>query len=302
MKGSPKQYAKRWISSVARWGSSIDQPPAERMTYIESLQGQIRQEIWLLKQEIARESPENPVLSGFKVYSQSDEDGIIQELLRRIPSDQIDRTLIEIGCGNGLENNTHYLILRGFRGFWVDGSEANIAFLTKGLGLVNGVKGRLKAVQRFIDLENVTETMAEACAFIGSWEPTLLSVDIDGNDLFILQKALAGCAPKVLCIEYNAKFPPPLALTIKYDPNHQWNGDDYQGASLQMLCDSLLSAYTLVTCNISGANAFFVRNDLKTHFTLYPIGKLCQPLRSNFRFLAAGHPPSLKWLGDALAA
>jgi hypothetical protein len=66
-----------------------------------------------------------------------------------------------------------------------------------------------------------------------------------------------------------------------------------------MFCDSLPD-YTLVTCNISGTNAFLARNDLRDHFTYYPIETLYQPLRSNLSLLAPGHPPSLKWLRDAL--
>ena len=115
-----------------------------------------------------------------------------------------------------------------------------------------------------------------------------------------MQRALSVCQPKFLCIEYNAKFPPPFALTVKYDKNHQWAGDDYQGVSLQMLCNSLAD-YTLVTCNISGSNAFFVRNDFRQYFTLYPVEALYQPSRGHLRFLSSGHYPSLKWLNDALS-
>src|SRR5262245_40537087 len=38
---------------------------------------------------------------GFKVYSQNDEDGIIQEIFRRIGSS--NRTFVEFGAGDGLE-------------------------------------------------------------------------------------------------------------------------------------------------------------------------------------------------------
>ena len=255
----------------------------------EKLQYQIRQEIFFLKQAIAQDCPDNPVLSGFKVYSQVDEDGIIQELFRRVPSQKLDRTLIEIGCGNGLESNTHYLMLQGYRGFWVDGSDRNIAYLNSELGLTDSASSRLKVAQRFIDGKNIIATIAEACSFIGSQEPDLFSLDVDGNEFFIPRKTLTICQPKFLCIEYNAKFPPPLALTMEYNAKHQWSGDDYQGASLQMLCDSL-DDYTLVACNIAGSNALFVRNDLSRDFTLYPIEKLYQPLRLNLRFLAAGPP------------
>jgi hypothetical protein len=46
---------------------------------------------------------------GFKVYSQNDEDGIIEEIFRRL--DVKIGTFCEIGVENGLECNTLYLIL-----------------------------------------------------------------------------------------------------------------------------------------------------------------------------------------------
>ena len=300
MKATLRRYSRRRVLSATKQALQVVKDSIYGMTPLEKLQYQLRQEIFFLKQAIAQDCPDNPVLFGFKVYSQVDEDGIIQELFRRVPSQKLNHTLIEIGCGNGLENNTHYLILQGYRGFWVDGSDRNIAYLNTELGLADGASSRLKVVQRFIDSENISATIAQACSFIGSGEPDLFSLDIDGNELYILKKTLAICKPKFLCIEYNAKFPPPLARTIQYNARHQWAGDDYQGASLQMLCN-LLNDYTLVTCNISGSNAFFARTDFSHHFTPYTIEKLYQPLRSNLRFLAAGHRPSVKWLKDSLA-
>ena len=56
---------------------------------------------------------------GFKVYSQNDEDGIIQEIFRRIGTQ--DRTFIEFGVANGYECNTAKLLLEGWRGLWIEG-------------------------------------------------------------------------------------------------------------------------------------------------------------------------------------
>lgn len=300
MKATLRRYAPHRLLSATKQVLQVVKDSVYGMTPREKVQYQIRQEIFFLKQAIAQDCPDNPVLCGFKVYSQVDEDGIIQELFRRVPNQKLDRTLIEIGCGDGLENNTHYLMLQGYRGFWVDGSDRNIAYLNAELGLTDSASSRLKVAQRFIDSENISATIAQACSFIGSREPDLFSLDIDGNELYVLKKTLTVCQPKFLCIEYNAKFPPPLAVTIEYEARHQWTGNDYQGASLQMLCDSL-DDYTLVACNISGSNAFLARNDLRHHFTPYPIERLYQPLRSNLRFLAAGHPPSVRWLKDSLS-
>ena len=86
--------------------------------------------------------PENPAAGGFKVYSQADEDGLLEEITRQLG---IDRGhFIEIGCGDGRENNSHYLLLKGWRGVWVDGIRQNIAAIELALPL----DGRLRLVSR----------------------------------------------------------------------------------------------------------------------------------------------------------
>ena len=58
--------------------------------------------------------------SGFKAFSQNEEDGIIQEIFCRIGI--TNKNFIEIGVGNGLENNTLNLFLQGWRGLWIEGN------------------------------------------------------------------------------------------------------------------------------------------------------------------------------------
>ena len=52
-------------------------------------------------------------------------------------------------------------------------------------------------------------------------EIDFLSLDIDGNDLEVLRH-ITVLMPRVLCVEYNAKFPPPQKAEIAYDPDHVW--------------------------------------------------------------------------------
>ena len=56
---------------------------------------------------------------GFKVYSQNDEDGIIEEIFNRVGT--TNKIFIEFGVENGLECNSHYLLFKGWRGLWIDG-------------------------------------------------------------------------------------------------------------------------------------------------------------------------------------
>lgn len=263
---------------------------------LRSSQSRLRKELAELRAAIASRTPNNPCIHGFKVFAQTDEDGIIENILDRLPDHS--RTFIEIGCGNGLENNTHYLLLKNYRGAWVDGSEDSIAFIKNALGSLRFQNLLIK--RSVVGSENIASLIDELCRFVGTKEPGFFSLDIDGNDFDVLAQALKYFRPVTICVEYNAKFPPPLQIAIRYDPNHRWAGDDYHGASLQSFCD-LLGDYKLVACNLTGVNAFFVRRDCADAFTDYTPQKLYQPFREDLIDLRAEHRPSLKWLKNKLA-
>ena len=124
----------------------------------------------------------------------------------------------------------------------------------------------------------------------------LLSLDIDGNELYVLNK-LKTISPRVIVVEYNAKFPPPIRKSIKYDPKFIWKYDDYLNASLQLLVDNLKKEYALVGCNISGINAFFIKKELlKNKFPKNTSAKFhFQEFRIGLINLRTSHPESNKW-------
>lgn len=110
---------------------------------------------------------------------------------------------------------------------------------------------------------------------------------------------LRHARPKLVCVEYNAKFLPSLAICTTYDEHRSWSGDDYQGASLRHFCN-VLEGYSLVACNLAGTNAFFARNDLASLYSRHSVETLYQPFRAELRLLQPGHLPSLTWLRDSL--
>jgi hypothetical protein len=239
------------------------------------------------------QTPGNPALFGFKAYSQSDEDGIIQHLLEKISlRAPLARTCIEFGASNGLENNTHYLLLNGFRGFWVEGSRQNIDSLRDVLG---GTEfGSLQVVESFVTMANLAGIVARARGFLGE-EIDLLSIDLDGNDLYFHAECLKHIRPKIIVAEYNPRFRPPMRMVIPYNEAHVWEGDDYYGASLMSLVDTL-QGYRLVSCNLAGCNAFFVREDLADAFPRYEPAELYQPSRLYMIWRRGAEEPSLKFL------
>lgn len=258
------------------------------------LQLQLDREMTRLRHEFCAAMPDNPAAHGFKVYSQSDEDGIIETICRSLGLER--GTFVEIGCGAGHENNTHYLLLKGWRGVWIDGDAANIAQIRAALPMAADL---LCVTQCVVLAENVANLLHEQLTALGS-NPSidLLSIDIDGNDLPVALAAVEASSPKVLVVEYNAKFPYPMALYVKYDPAHSWGNDDYHGASLGAWVEALGTKYRLICCNLAGTNAFFVRSDFSDSFPIHDPSKLYQPARFYLTALRSGHAASLSFLAN----
>ena len=197
---------------------------------------------------------------GFKAWSQNDEDGIIAEIFNRIGTEH--KTFVEFGVEDGLECNTLYLTLSGWKGLWMDGSPRHLKSINDKFGFMIE-SGQLTAVRAMIDAENINDLIEN---HIGT-RVDLLSIDIDRNDYWVW-KAIDVIQPRLVVAEYNATIRPPVAVSVKYDPSARWRGGNYFGASLSAF-EKLgrEKGYSLVGCSYSGSNSFFVRDDLlNDHF------------------------------------
>ena len=228
---------------------------------------------------------------GFKVFSQNDEDGIIEEIFNRIGEES--KYFVEFGIQNGLESNCHFLLHKGWKGLWLEGNSADVEKCKKYFAKPIS-DGRLKVINAFINKDNIDELITNN---IDNKDIDLLSIDIDGNDYYVWE-AIKSINPRVVVIEYNAKFPANFEWIMEYDENHTWNGDDEMGASLKSL--ELLGhkkGYQLVGTNYTGSNAFFVKKELAK-------GKFCEPATSENLYnppryylkYKSGHP-SKKYIG-----
>lgn len=123
-----------------------------------------------------------------KVYSQFDGDGVLLELVRRI---ETDPWFMEIGSGDGKENNTLVLAELEWTGLWVD--EMPLASRQMHSKTVS-IQNRVTATTTFAPRDS-----------------GVLSIDIDGNDYWIWKSMLEqGLRPAIVIIEAQL-----------------WNGDDY---------------------------------------------------------------------------
>lgn len=200
--------------------------------------------------------PKRLMRSERQVFSQNGEDGVIREIFNRIG--ETDRSFVEVGVGNGLENNTAYLLQRGWKGLWIDGSQEGLSFARGEFKKVIDA-GRLRLLLRMVSGSNIDSILREAGI---PDEFDLLSLDID-RDTYFLWQALGRFRPRVVVIEYNATIPPEDPWCVDDDPNAEPVLSSYFGASLKSY-EKLGSqlGYALVGCESSGNNAFFVRSDL----------------------------------------
>jgi hypothetical protein len=257
----------------------------------------VTEQIDRLKKELRYQDSKNLISFGYKMYSQNDEDGIIREIFHRIGT--TNKVFVELGIGNGLENNTLALLFDGWTGLWIEASDQAVKIIKSNLQRILG-SGRLKVVQLFITKKNINEFIS---ANLKHKEIDLLSIDIDGNDFHVLD-SITCVSPRVIVIEYNAKFVPPVIYCMEYDATHRWSQDDCVGSSLKFLEMQLaLKGYCLVGCNLTGVDAFFVRRDIVGDKFSEPFSaeKHYEPARYYLTFgYSSGHPASYKTLEKSL--
>ena len=198
----------------------------------------------------------------FTVYSQFGEDGILQYLIANLPG--IPHLLVEIGVQDYEECNSRYLVSAdNWSGLVVDSGTAHIETIDDlGLRWRFGLQARSVWVTR----DNVVQIIHEAgCAD----ELGLLSLDIDGNDYWVLESLISGpshISPTIVVVEYNSIFGPDRAVSVPYredfDRAQAHSSHLYYGASLAAFHHVLTAqGYRLTGSNSAGNNAFFVRTD-----------------------------------------
>jgi len=236
-----------------------------------------RHEIERLISEISLD-PKRLETFGFKVYSQNDEDGIIEEIFSRLNISK--GTFIEIGVESGLECNTLFLLHKGFRGGWIEGNSNQEMPIKNSFGSLLKTQ-KLILRSEYVYKENLNEMIRGICKelIIDPFDLDFLSIDVDGMDIYLFEAL--NYSPKVICIEYNAKFPPDCKKIPVYDRNLQWTGKDYMGSSLDAINEvAQKKGYTLVGTNIAGVNAFFIKSNLVLNkFSAVELKKLYNPPR-----------------------
>lgn len=201
--------------------------------------------------------PARLLVHGAQYWSQNYEDGMIAEIFRRIGV--ASKTFLEIGVGDGSENNTTALLSSGWHGWWLEADSTSCQRIQSRLAEMPSLRERLKLRQTYVTPQNIAGTLLEQGV---PSEVDLFSLDIDLNTYHIWN-ALGSFKPRVVVVEYNAGIPASQFWVHPYDSRGIWDVTQDQGASLKAY-ESLgrKFGYSLVGCDITGLNAFFVRDDL----------------------------------------
>jgi Methyltransferase FkbM domain len=192
-----------------------------------------------------------------RAYSQNGEDGAIAWLLSEIGAPR--RTFVEFGIEDGRECNTANLARTfGWSGLMMEADPVSAAGAQRFYEEFPGVR----VVHAVVTPDNIDALLREH----GPDEVGVLSIDIDGNDLWVW-RAITAIEPRLVVIEYNATFGAARSVTVPHTPGFDryraHASGFYHGASLAALArvgDE--KGYALVGCDSRGANAFFVRREL----------------------------------------
>jgi len=173
-----------------------------------------------------------------KKYSQYGEEGYLRFIFKNIGT--TNKFLVDIGANNGTYlSNTKQFRNEGWQGILIDGQSFPGVY------------------RHYVSAENINGLLRKyGCPK----EPDLLSIDIDGQDYWVLRVILSEYKPRVIISEYNAEFDDSRA--IEYNPNFQFRATDYYGytfkAGLKLAKEF---GYRVIFQN-TNINMYYLRNDL----------------------------------------
>jgi hypothetical protein len=182
-----------------------------------------------------------PGHDGSNWYSGKGQDAFIHRVFERIGT--TNKFCIEFGGGDGYNaSNTLYLKLNGWDRLMFDYRHDD-----PGINLH----------RKILTAENICDAFAEHKV---PREFDFVSIDIDGNDYWLMDAMLKQYSPRCIMVEVNTRFDSREAMVMKYNPNYYWDGHSWYGASpYAMKLLGKRHGYTVVW--VHQDDALLVRND-----------------------------------------
>jgi hypothetical protein len=195
-----------------------------------------------------------------KIHSQDGEDGIIEKIFETLGIK--NGWYCEFGAGDGnWISNTRYLRELGWNGVLIEGDDPSFENLKNNYSSDKS----LTLIKKYVDCEpdNNLDSILKNTKIPKEFD--LLSIDVDGNDLWIW-KSIENYNPKVVVVEYNCDADPESSLTIKYDPSHRFCENNYYGATAGAFNKLAKEKGYKLVASTDGLNLFYCREDLALDF------------------------------------
>jgi hypothetical protein len=190
---------------------------------------------------------------GYNVYSQFGEDGIIEQIFKVLGTSS--KVCVEFGAWDGFYlSNTANLWTKGWKGILIEADK------TKYKTLVQNVKKYdCLCIKAFVgyDGPSTLENILKQNGVSGDID--LLSIDVDGDDYYILE-SLEELKPRLIVCEFNPTIPPHMDIISEKG--------NYFGCSALSLV-KLAENKGLRLIAVSDTNCFFVRANDFEKFAAY---------------------------------
>ena len=138
-----------------------------------------------------------------KKFSQFGEDGIIQEILRRINHNNLNNWCVEFGAGDGILYSNSYNLIKNhkYKAVLIESDKKKFNKLNQNINSDKVIK-----INKFVkfDGDDSLEHLLKKTEIPRNFD--LMSIDIDGCDYHIFQN-LNYYKPKIVCIEFNHTIP-----------------------------------------------------------------------------------------------
>ena len=181
-----------------------------------------------------------------RTFSQYQEDLILNEIFRY--KGTTNEFVVDIGAGDGIRiSNSLFFRQLGWNSLLVDGNPGKV--------------GKKQGVQKhWITLENINSILEKNNV---PKEMDLLSLDIDGNDYWILEKILANYKPRVIVVEINGAYGDrDDCMPYREDYNHKKERNPLHGQSMPAAIRLGKENGYVHACTVRGTNLILIREDL----------------------------------------
>ena len=187
-------------------------------------------------------------------FSNSREEQILARYIAELLPPNHNRTAVDIGAGDGTRwSNTYALFANGWTGIGIEFDPRKFAKLARACKYYPEVYAARNRA-----------TPTNIVSLLESYEIekdfTVLSLDIDGNDYWVLRAILSKFRPRLIVTEINEKIPPPIRFVVKYDPDFQLR-HHFFGYSIAVLAD-LCEQFGYSILELEYNNAFLAPKEL----------------------------------------